>query len=391
MSTFVRQVERLPKPVASRLASLDVELTERCNNDCIHCCINLPATDAQVTEREMTTCQVKKVLAEAADLGCLQVRFTGGEPLLRPDFEELYLHARRLGMKVLLFTNGRLLTPRLADVFARIPPRVPIEITVYGMRVESYQAVTRTPGSFAEFRRGVSLLLEREVPFVVKSAYLPPNKNEVDEFEAWARTIPWMTGRPRYSLFLELRRRRDDATRDRVIKSLRVSPREGLSMLTREAGKYRKEMGEFASRSMPPADDVLFACGAGRGICVDAYGSAHPCLGVRNPGLSVELFSAAGPDAAAGRSTSGLSDVLDRFASLRDLRATNPEYLRRCAVCFLKGFCDQCPAKSCAENGTLDTPVAYLCEVAHAQARYLGWLGPNEHGWQVASRKDRME
>ena len=55
-------------------------------------------------------------------------------------------------MTVLLFTNGRLITPHLADLFARIPPRVEIGITVYGMCRESYEAVTRAPGSFAEFR-----------------------------------------------------------------------------------------------------------------------------------------------------------------------------------------------------------------------------------------------
>ena len=36
-----------------------------------------------------------------------------------------------------------------------------------------------------------------------------------------------------------------------------------------------------------------------------------------------------------------------------------------------------------AEHGTLDTPVEYLCAVAHAQARYLGWLGENEKGWEL--------
>jgi hypothetical protein len=40
-----------------------------------------------------------------------------------------------------------------------------------------------------------------------------------------------------------------------------------------------------------------------------------------------------------------------------DIRATNPEYLRRCALCFLHGLCEQCPAKSWAEHSTLDTPV----------------------------------
>ena len=106
MSDYVRHIKQPEKNVASRLEHLDIELTERCNNDCIHCCINLPAGDAEARAREMTTDQVRDILRQAADLGCMQVRFTGGEPLVRPDFEDLYLSARRLGMKVLLFTNA---------------------------------------------------------------------------------------------------------------------------------------------------------------------------------------------------------------------------------------------------------------------------------------------
>ena len=196
MNSFVQQVTELQKPIASRLGSLDMELTERCNNDCIHCCINLSVNDRVAKAREMTTDQVKAILKEAADLGCLRVRYTGGEPLLRPDFEELYLYARRLGIKVLLFTNARLITPQLADLFARTPPLVTIEITIYGMHKESYEAVTRVPGSFAQFRRGVDLLLDRKVPFVVKAALLPPNRHEMEELEKWAATIPWMDHPP---------------------------------------------------------------------------------------------------------------------------------------------------------------------------------------------------
>ena len=44
---------------------------------------------------------------------------TGGEPLLRPDFAEIYLYARRLGLKVVLFTNARPITPELADLLAQ--------------------------------------------------------------------------------------------------------------------------------------------------------------------------------------------------------------------------------------------------------------------------------
>jgi hypothetical protein len=73
------------------LPHLDVELTERCNNACLHCYINRPAADAAAQGRELTTAQWQDLFRQAADLGALSLRFTGGEPLLRPDFAELYL------------------------------------------------------------------------------------------------------------------------------------------------------------------------------------------------------------------------------------------------------------------------------------------------------------
>jgi radical SAM protein with 4Fe4S-binding SPASM domain len=381
--TYIQKLKAHDFVIAGRLGHLNIELTERCNNNCIHCCINLPANDRKAKAREMTTEQVKTILKEAAELGCLQVRFTGGEPLLRTDFEELYLFARRLGMKVLIFTNACLITPQLADLLARIPPLVPMEVTVYGMHKESYEAVSRVPGSFAEFKRGVDLLLERKVPFVVKSALLPPNKTEVKEFEAWAKTIPWMSKSPRYSMFFDLRNRRDDEKKNALIKLLRLTPDEGVSVLTRDTARYRKEMEEFASKFMGASGDKLFACGAGNSLCLDAYGFAQPCMGVRAPELTYNLM---------GRnSETPLRDAHEHFKNLREMKTANPEYLHRCAVCFLKGLCEQCPAKSWAENGTLDTPVEYLCAVAHAQAYFLGWLKSGEKAWDVRDWKGQVK
>jgi radical SAM protein with 4Fe4S-binding SPASM domain len=362
------------------LGHLDLELTERCNNNCIHCCINLPQDDRRAQEKEMLTEAVKGVLTEAAALGCLSARFTGGEPLLREDFEELYLFARRLGMKVLLFTNARLVTPQLADLFARVSPGELVEVTVYGMKPESYEAVTRVPGSYAEFWRGVSLLLDRRVPFVVKGALLPPNRGEMDEFEAWATTIPWMERPPGYSMFYDLRGRRDSPTRNRQITELRSSPEDGVAVLTRRREEYIREMAQFCTKFMGPAGDRLFGCGAGHGTCVDAYGRAQMCMGLRHPDMVYDL------------KTGSLRDALTIvFPRLSGTRATNPDYLARCARCFLKGLCEQCPAKSWSEHGTLDTPVEYLCQVAHAQARDLGLLRDGEKAWEVSDWRNRTQ
>jgi hypothetical protein len=78
------------------------------------------------------------------------------------------------------------------------------------------------------------------------------------------------------------------------------------------------------------------------------------------------------------------------FPEVQKITASNNNYLCRCARCFLKGLCEQCPAKSWMEHGTLDTPVEYLCEIAHAQARYLGLLEPGEKAWQITDWEKRI-
>jgi radical SAM protein with 4Fe4S-binding SPASM domain len=370
---------RLWKKGPPLLARLDLELTERCNNDCIHCCINLPANDAAARQRELGSDEVKEILKVAASLGALSVRFTGGEPLLREDFADLYLFARRQGLKVQLFTNARLITPELARLFAQIPPLEEIEVSVYGMRRESYEAVSRAPGSFAEFRRGVELLLEAGIPFVVKGALLPPNRREMEEFEAWAATIPAMKEPPTYSLFFDLRGRRDSPAKNRLIRSLRVSPEEGVALLRRLGPAYLKEMQEFCGKFMGPPGERLFSCGAGHGVCVDAYGVLQPCMLLRDPDMAYNLHNGSLKEA-----------LTEFFPKLSQVKAGNADYLVRCARCFLKGLCEQCPAKSWAEHGTLDTPVEYLCRVAHAQALELGLLREGERSWEVKNWKERI-
>ncbi|KYK37942.1 MAG: hypothetical protein AYK18_08715 [Theionarchaea archaeon DG-70] len=372
---------RLWKEGGPLLSMLDMELTERCNNNCIHCYNNLPADDITVQKRELITKEIKEILKEAVSLGCLTVRFTGGEPLLRNDFEELYIFARKLGLKVIIFTNATLITEKMAELFTRIPPLEKIEITIYGMKKESYEAATRNPGSYEAAMQGITLLLEKKVPFVIKGVLLPFNREEIDEFETWVATIPWMDGPPSYTMFFDLRGRRDSENKNRFIKKLRISPQEGLRILTRRHGVYFKEMKEFCSTFTGPAGAQLFSCGAGvKSGCVDAYGYLQPCMMLRHPATVYDL------------KTGSLKDALNNFfPEVRKAKARNHEYLTRCARCFLRGLCEQCPAKSWVEHGAQDTPVEYFCEIAHSQARYLGLIDKDEKAWEVRNWQERIQ
>ncbi len=376
-NNYIERIDKksLWQDKAPLLTVLEIELTERCPNDCLHCFINLPVNDSAAKNKELSTDQVRDILEEAASLGCLQVKITGGEPLLREDFEDIYVFARKLGIKVLLLTNASLITPRTAELFTRIPPLKAIEVTVYGMKKESYEAVTKTPGSFDTAWKGISLLLENKIPFIVKGALLPPNEKEIDEFDAWAATVPGMDLPPAYSMFFNLCADRGK-DKNRIIKQLRAAPVQGIKILAKRYPDYVKETKLFLSRFAAPPGEKLFNCNAGDQTgSVNAYGFFKPCLLLRAPETLYDLKKGTLKDA--------LENAVPRVLQTE---AGNPAYLKRCAKCFLKGLCEQCPAKAWLETGTLDAPLDYFCEITHAQARHLGLLKNKEMAWEVSSR-----
>jgi pyrroloquinoline quinone biosynthesis protein E len=87
-----------PNPLA-----LVAELTHRCPLHCVYCSNPLELTKR---ERELPADTWSRALHEAAELGVLQVDFTGGEPLVRPDLADLIRAARAAGLYVSLITSG---------------------------------------------------------------------------------------------------------------------------------------------------------------------------------------------------------------------------------------------------------------------------------------------
>lgn len=91
-------MQSLSNPLA-----LIAELTHRCPLHCVYCSNPL---ELQARSLELSTSDWSRVFREAADAGVLQVDFTGGEPLMRPDILELIRSARAAGLYVNLISSG---------------------------------------------------------------------------------------------------------------------------------------------------------------------------------------------------------------------------------------------------------------------------------------------
>ncbi|MDS0282887.1 TIGR04347 family pseudo-SAM/SPASM protein [Haloarcula onubensis] len=84
-------------------------VTKQCNLYCDHC---YAAADTEIADGELSTAEGKALLDDLADYGAPVVLFSGGEPLVREDLEELVGYAADAGIRPVLSTNGTLLTPK---------------------------------------------------------------------------------------------------------------------------------------------------------------------------------------------------------------------------------------------------------------------------------------
>ena len=133
-----------------------IEITSACNLKCVHCYI----TECHLPDSELSTAELKGIIDQLADEGCLWLLITGGEPLVREDFGEIYRYVKRCGIIPMLFTNGTLITDETADLLAQQPPHL-VEVTLYGATEKTFESVTQVIGSFSRCIQGISRLLDR--------------------------------------------------------------------------------------------------------------------------------------------------------------------------------------------------------------------------------------
>ncbi|TLY40327.1 MAG: radical SAM protein [Nitrospirae bacterium] len=138
--------------------------------------------------RELTLTEIKRIIDEMAELEILYLNLTGGEPLARPDFFQVYEHAKSNGFLVTLFTNGTLITEEVADQLAALPPHR-IEISLHGLRENTFEAVTQGKGSFQRCMRAIQLLLDRKLPLTLKTTAMTVNKDEILAVKRYVQSL----------------------------------------------------------------------------------------------------------------------------------------------------------------------------------------------------------
>lgn len=124
--------------------------TQTCNLKCVHCYAH---SEGKKYEGEMTTEDAKVMIDDLAQFGAPVLLFSGGEPTIRPDMPELAQYAKDRGMRVVISTNGTLITPELAKTLADVGLSY-VGVSLDGGR-ETHDKFRGVEGSFDKAIEGI--------------------------------------------------------------------------------------------------------------------------------------------------------------------------------------------------------------------------------------------
>jgi radical SAM protein with 4Fe4S-binding SPASM domain len=339
---------------------VSIEVTRRCPLECLHCYNNLPMNDANARSQELTLEEHCRLLDDLVATGCFWILYTGGEIFGRKDFLSIYTEAKKRGFLITLFTNGTLITPRIADYLAEWRPFA-IEITMYGATRQTYEALTQVPGSYDKCIRGIRLLLERGLPLKLKTVPTSVNQHEVFEMKRMAEEDFHVEFK-----FDSLLNPRIDCSQSPI--AVRLSPEEvvALDFFEPSRGEEYRRLIEREKGLSPtnPDENHRYTCGGGlSGCAIDPTGNMSICVISHQQDHNI-------------RSKGFREGWEGRLLEIRNQPRTRPTICDRCQI---RSICGMCPAMAELENGDPESPVDFLCQVAHLRAYTLGCDVP-EHG-----------
>ncbi len=363
------------------------ELTPRCTLDCKMCYIHNKATDRDVIQKEKSAEWWINLAEQAQKSGMLLLLLTGGEPLLRKDFDEIYLACKKLGLLISVNTNATLINEDRIKFFKENPPQR-VNITLYGISRETYGKLCGVPEAFDRVIWAIKALKEAGINVKINYTVTPHNKDDVfgasdlaEKLELPIQTVTYLfpplracegcgeNKNPQQTTSYNCCAQHPTlASGDWHLASgeaTRLSPEDAAKVVL-DLQKYR--LGDLFNKFLEQKeknkiktdyfDDCKregerINCRAGlTNFWVTWDGKMTPC------GMMVEPVEEIGDDFETA------------WNKIREKR--EQIYLpSECTTCEFKANCDICAAVSYAETGRFDGVPTYVCEKAKAYAKLI--------------------
>ncbi len=318
--------------------AIQIELTYQCPLHCLHCycdCYNR----AEFIKNQLPTEEVKLIIDKLHKEGSLWLCFTGGDPMIREDFLELYSYAKDKGFISTIFTSLIALSSKTLEEFIKKPP-FSIETTLNAATKETFEKISQVKGSFKKVISNLKKISEAGLPLKIKTLLSKNNFQEKDKLRSLVESFG-CEFRPSYGIYARL-------NGDTLPLRYRLKPEDIAGISEQELEKCcNRNRIQIQSKTNKP--NPYFRCGVGNWQWfIDPLGRLNICNFLRTPSY----------DLLRGSLSEG-KEVLSGFVNNQRFRA-----ISKCKNCQLWLFCQSCPAKARIEAGNKEAPIPYYCQLA---------------------------
>ena len=266
------------------------ELTPRCNLNCKMCYVHMTSEEQKLVAKELTKEQWISLGKEAVEAGMIYLLLTGGEPLLRPDFQEIYKTLLEMGLIITINTNGTLITPEIAEFFYYHRPEK-VNITLYGSSDDTYEKLCGNSKGFEAAIKGIRLLKNKGIRVNINTTFTKLNEKDLEQIVAFAKKekIPVRTAA---FTFPPIRNQHEESGINlRPMEAGRLGAKfDKLTMEPEQIEKRKKLLGSYLEMRIPEnePESRVSACMAGKGaFWISWNGEMYPCGMLPNHSVSI--------------------------------------------------------------------------------------------------------
>jgi MoaA/NifB/PqqE/SkfB family radical SAM enzyme len=333
------------------LVSMQLEITSRCNERCVHCYI--PHHNKLY---DMEESLFYKVLDQCREMGVLDLTLSGGEPMCHPHFADFIRKLKEYDFTVAILSNLTMLNDEILVVMKE-QHSFDVQTSLYSMNPEIHDSITQLPGSFFKTRDTILRLIDNDIPLHINCPTMKQNKDCYGDVLEWAYDHKIKTSTD-YIMMA-----RYDHTASNLDNRLSIEDvGKVISSIIARDRNYQLEVGrpDFEARDQRDRsnDRICGVCIAK--ICMVENGNVYPCPGWYNY-------------VCGNVCETSLKDIWENSPKVKYLRGIRRKDIPKCLDCPNRGFCAVCMARNANENhemsavGTLGNPLKineHCCRVA---------------------------
>lgn len=332
-----------------KLNGIQIEVTGRCNERCIHCYIPNAMKD---TGKDMPFDKFCSIVNQFAEMGGLHVVLSGGEVFLHKDIIPMIQYCREKDMQISILSN--LIALKKEQIPAIKEANISLlQTSLYSMDPEVHDTITTIKGSFAKTKAAIEDLVAADIPVQISCPIMKANCTGYSKVLQYAQSLRCKA----QTDFVMMAQSNFDTQN----LANRISLEETEALL-RDIMEWDLEYHVDIARKQADIEDYIVdkervakrpLCGAGlNDCCINANGDVFPCAGWQ--------------DLVAGNVFSqSLKEVWENSQQLKTVRSVTRADFPECLECEASSFCSMCLVRNYNEsNGDMFKINKHFCDVA---------------------------